>query len=283
MSSIAHPVPYQGSKRKLAPAILGYFPDKVRALYEPFAGSAAVTLATAAARRAQRHVISDSLESLVGIWSLVLVDPAGLADEYEALWRRQRDDPRAFYDAVRERFNASGEPACLLFLLARCVKGAVRFNAGGQFNQSPDNRRLGARPDGMRTRIMGAHHLLSGRTEAVSGDYAQVLARARAGDLIYMDPPYQGTSGQKDRRYHRPLDLERFIQELDALNARGIDFVISLDGRCGTKAYGTSLPSALGLHRIELHAGRSSQATLNGQAAQTYESLYLSPGLQPRL
>jgi DNA adenine methylase len=42
--------PYQGSKWNLAPAILRYFPDGIGTLIEPFAGSAAITLAAAAKR-----------------------------------------------------------------------------------------------------------------------------------------------------------------------------------------------------------------------------------------
>jgi DNA adenine methylase len=47
----------------------------------------------------------------------------------------------------------------------------------------------------------------------------------------------------------------------------------------GTKAYGPALPDELGMTRLLLHAGRSSQATLNGRTEATIESLYLSPGL----
>jgi DNA adenine methylase len=39
----------------------------------------------------------------------------------------------------------------------------------------------------------------------------------------------------------------------------------------------------LNLRLIELAAGRSSQATLLGRRAETYESLYLSPALVERL
>jgi hypothetical protein len=38
---------YQGSKRNLAPAILGYFPERVGTLIKPSAGSVALTLAAA--------------------------------------------------------------------------------------------------------------------------------------------------------------------------------------------------------------------------------------------
>jgi DNA adenine methylase len=39
----------------------------------------------------------------------------------------------------------------------------------------------------------------------------------------------------------------------------------------------------LRLHHVELHAGRSSQATLLGRAEITIESLYLSPALAESL
>ena len=43
------------------------------------------------------------------------------------------------------------------------------------------------------------------------------------------------------------------------------------------------LPDDLNLTLIELHAGRSSQATLLGRSEITYESLYISPKLSDEL
>ena len=40
LKKLPHPIPYQGSKRNLAPDILRYFPEQIDVLYEPFAGSA---------------------------------------------------------------------------------------------------------------------------------------------------------------------------------------------------------------------------------------------------
>ena len=48
-----HPIPYQGSKRRLAAAILAHAPSCAR-LIEPFAGSAAISLAAAARGLARR-------------------------------------------------------------------------------------------------------------------------------------------------------------------------------------------------------------------------------------
>ena len=43
--AVPHPIPYQGSKRQLAGAILRYFPESTARMVEPFAGSAALSLA----------------------------------------------------------------------------------------------------------------------------------------------------------------------------------------------------------------------------------------------
>jgi site-specific DNA-adenine methylase len=44
---IPHPIPYQGSKRNLASEILRFFPANIVRLIEPFAGSAAISIASA--------------------------------------------------------------------------------------------------------------------------------------------------------------------------------------------------------------------------------------------
>ncbi len=38
IARVPHPIPYKGSKRNLAPAILGYLPERVGTQIEPFAG-----------------------------------------------------------------------------------------------------------------------------------------------------------------------------------------------------------------------------------------------------
>src|SRR5205807_711805 len=96
---------------------------------------------------------------------------------------------------------------------------------------------------------------------------------------VYMDPPYQGVSAGRDRRYAQPLELPAFLDALEQLNTRGIRYLVSFDGRTGARAYGEALPAALGLRQVRIHAGRSAQSTLSGRDEHTVESLYLSPAL----
>jgi DNA adenine methylase len=168
-------------------------------------------------------------------------------------------------------------------LLARCVKASIRYNSSGEFNQSADNRRQGARPETMREHLLGASCLLKGRTELCAADYADLFANVQAQDVIYMDPPYQGVCGERDRRYIGGVEAIKFIETLRTLNANDVSYILSYDGQTGGKSFGKPLPSDLNLTHLFLEAGRSSQATLLGRDDHTVESLYLSPALVSRL
>ena len=278
-----HPIPYQGSKRLLAPSILKYFPDCATRLIEPFAGAAAVSLAATRHGKIADIWINDINEPLMRLWMEIIAKPERTAAAYSELWKAQVGREREYYDIVRKRFNETRKPHYLLYLLARCVKASVRYNSEGAFNQSPDNRRRGMAPATMHWHISAASELLKGRTKVTMGDYKQALRIARPSDIVYMDPPYQGVCANRDPRYIERLGLEAFAVQLRGLNERGVSYILSYDGRMGERSYGKPLPKELGLLRLEIDAGRSTQATLLGRDSNTYESIYLSPALVERI
>jgi DNA adenine methylase len=209
--------------------------------------------------------------------------PEAIATAYKKLWQSQQGKEREFYDSVRIRFNQTQRADYLLYLLARCVKAAVRYNSNGEFNQSPDNRRKGAQPSTMLSQIVGASNLLKGRTSLATRDYRDVVNDASVADLVYLDPPYQGVTAGRDRRYSQSLSYDNFVDSLEELNRNKISFIVSYDGRTGAKKFGKRLPENLRLTHIEIKAGRSSQATLLGRNEDTFESLYLAPALIERI
>jgi DNA adenine methylase len=283
MKKLPQPIPYQGSKRNIARQILKAFPQEVEMLIEPFAGSAAMSVAAAYYQKAQKFHLNDLNKPLMDLLEIIINHPEQIADAYERLWYEQLGRRRKFYDFIRDEFNRTHRPDYMLYLLARCVKASVRYNAEGEFNQSPDNRRKGRKPDSMRQEILSVSRLLRDRTTITSVDYKDLVDTISQSDLVYMDPPYQGTSQNKDPRYYSGLNFNELIDFLHELNERQFLFLLSYDGRTGNKTYGEKLPTALNLHRLEIYAGRSSQATLLGKKANTFESLYLSPALTERL
>lgn len=281
--SIPHPIPYQGSKRILASSIIAYFPADAKRLIEPFAGSAAVTLAAMHHHKVEQVLLNDINTPLMELWRSIISRPDMLADYYEKLWLAQSGRERQFYDLVRCRFNKNHRPYYFLYLLARCVKAAVRYNAQGEFNQSPDNRRKGRQPHSMRRDIHNASALLKSKAQLTTTDYREIVQEANPEDIIYMDPPYQGVCDSRDPRYIQGIVYDDFVATLESLNNNQISYIVSYDGRTGDKKFGRLLPPDLTLTCIELNAGRSTQSTLLGRRNTTYESLYLSPALVSRL
>ena len=280
--NIPHPIPYQGSKRNIAKDIIPFIPDGTKRLIESFAGSAAFSIAASYHNKIENVILNDLNKPLIDIWNQILNSPHELANLYRELWNDQLGNEKQFYLDIREEFNKKPSPEKLLYLLARCVKNAVRYNDKGEFNQGSDNRRKGRSPDKMEKEILNTHSLLSGRTELLSMDYTQANLMAEADDLIYMDPPYQGTV-KGSKRYIKGLELDTFISHLEDLNERDLSFIISFDGRTGDKTFGELLPNHLRLRHLEIYAGRSSQATLLGRNDETYESVYISEALIERL
>lgn len=280
---IPHPIPYQGSKRLLASSILRYFPKDTSKLFEPFAGAAAVSIAAVRMGIAESVVLNDLNRPLMDIWKAIIEAPESLTIAYETLWKSQLGREREYYDAVRSRFNQTHRPDYLLYLLARCVKASVRYNSNGEFNQSPDNRRLGMRPEVLRWHVKTVSQLLAGKVTLMAGDYKEALKTANPGDIVYMDPPYQGVCANRDPRYSDLLQFDSFVSSLAELNERSISFILSYDGKTGDKAHGRPMPKHLDLYRIEIDTGRSSQATLLGRNSNTVESLYVSPSLIERI
>jgi DNA adenine methylase len=280
---LPHPIPYQGSKRNLANQILRYFPNEFCRLIEPFAGSAAISVASAFYYKASKFVINDINQPLISLWSEIINNPTQIIKKYYDIWNGQIGNEEAYYYHIRNKFNEIKQPEYLLFLLAKCVKAAVRYNTAGEFNQSPDKRRLGRNPQMMRDDILQVSRLLKNKTDLYAADYADILDMATENDLIYMDPPYQGTGVNGGFNYAGNIDFDNFIISLYNLNKRNIPFILSFDGRTENKTYGRPLPDGLDLTKIEINAGRSTQATLLNRKEFTYEAIYLSSALLQKI
>ena len=278
-----HIVQYQGSKRLLEPQILQFMPRRFNRLFEPFSGMAAITIATAKENRANEYYINDINEPIISILQMAIEFPTMLIENYTKVWTEQFSyvggHLEHFY-YIRDCFNEGEQTAeHMLYLLARCVKGSVRYGKNGRFNQSPDKRRHGTNPKKIMENVYAISSMLKGRAIFSALDYRDIFEIAKPGDLIYMDPPYQGVSNTRDKRYLSSLGYAEFSESISVLNRKNIDYIISYDGECGGREYGNDLPESLNCTKFLLNAGKSSQATLLGKKDITFESLYVSPNI----
>jgi DNA adenine methylase len=261
-------VKWTGSKRSQAAAILAHVPEHGR-YFEPFLGGGSLLYLVAR----PGSVAGDVYEPLVALWKLVQDAPDAVAASYAREWALLQDDFPGHFYRVRERFNETRDPLALGFLLRTCVNGIVRFNASGAFNNSLHLSRKGMKPARFEKVVRAWSERLRG-VELVAGDYEATLARARRGDFAYLDPPYAGNR----QRYGADLDRERFFAVLERLNARGVRWALSFDGRRGHRDLrGDGVPRELWKRRLLIPSGHSPVGkVLNGRVEVVKESLYLS-------
>lgn len=277
--NVPHPLPYQGSKRKLAPLIGEFIERNVSTWYEPFAGSIAMTIWAVNHNVAKHYVIGDSLIPICYLWKAIINSPESVSGRYAEIWRGQKPGDHNYFNQVRERYNSNQDPVDLLYLICRCVKNAVRFNRCGNFTQSADKRRVGMNPEKMRKAVFAVSSLLKGKAEVRTGDWQKTISDVSPEDYVYLDPPYLGTSVGRDKRYAHQMERDILVAGLVKLIRSGIPFSLSYDGTTGGREYGPPLPEELGMTRLLLDAGISAQSTLNGKIEKTVESLYVWPAI----
>ena len=186
--NIPQVVQYQGSKRLLAPKILNYFPQNIHKLWEPFSQMEAVTIAAAHQRKASSCHLNDINILLVKILQSAIETPEHLFQEYSKVWNEQflfcGGSIQHFYK-IRDEFNNGDDSAAkLLYLIARCVKGSVRYGSNGKFNQSLDKRKNGTKPSTLLLRLYGISSLLKDKTNFSAVDYRKIFEMVKEGDEI---------------------------------------------------------------------------------------------------
>lgn len=286
VDSVPHLVQYQGSKRVLAPKIFEYFPEEYNRFIEPFSGTAAMSIFVANSGFSGDILINDINNQVINLLDNCINNPELLYESYEKIWAGQFYDGENnidYYYKQRALFNILKDdpnPGLTLFILARVAKGAIRYNNQGEMNQICDKRRNGTQPKTILKNARLISELLKGKATLFNTDYNEILDMAMPGDLVYMDPPYQGVSNGFSSRYIKSLEFDNFVQSLEKLNNRGIDFIVSYDGHNDDTKFGEDLPEYLELQHIYLDAGRSAQGNLNGKKLTTFESLYISRNIR---
>jgi DNA adenine methylase len=181
---VAEPfVKWAGGKRLLLPQILALLPrlDPERRYFEPFLGGGAVYFGLTPARA----LLSDLNGELIETFEAV-------RDEVDKVIRRMQplaNEEGCYYTvrASRPRTRA-GRAARFIYLNKTCFNGLYRVNMQGEFNV-PFGRHGPNHVVCDECQLRSAAQALSG-TECAVADFGRSMRRARAGDLVYLDPPY---------------------------------------------------------------------------------------------
>ena len=261
-------IKWSGSKRSQSDKIKSFFPGSFGTYYEPFIGGGSILYAL----RPEKSICGDICKPLIDLWGEIRDNPAALAEGYRARWKRLQEEGYLAYYKIRDDFNRDKSPYDLMFLSRTCVNGLIRFNEKGEFNNSLHYSRKGINPDTLEKIIFDwSQHIQN--TVFMSEDYTVTTSTAKAGDIVYLDPPYFHTKG----RYFGTIDFDRFLEYLEDLNNRGIKYLLSFDGKRGDADYTVAIPKELYKRHEFLPSGNSTfKKVIDKETEKVLESLYLN-------
>lgn len=174
---------WPGGKRWLVPSLLKLVPTGHAGRYfEPFFGGGALFFAL----QPGVATLNDSNEELMACYRTIVEDPRAVEEALRGL----RPDEGGYYKVRETRPTAPVDRAArFIFLTTHSFNGIYRVNRKGEFNV----------PYGYRSYSLGAHMSLEPYRRALqsaqllSGDFSAAVATAKAGDFVYLDPPYTVT------------------------------------------------------------------------------------------
>lgn len=252
---------WAGSKRKQVSRLASFWSPRHRRYVEPFAGSACLFFELGP----EAALLGDSNKELIEVYRVVRDEPERL---HRRLCRIRRD--LATYLRWRQLKPASldRETRALrfLYLNRNCFNGIYRTNMNGEFNVP-----MGTRPGEYFSKddLLGCSELLR-RTSLVAGDFVKTLEQVKAGDFVYLDPPYAVKSRRIFREYGTKTfdttDIPRLSESLTAIVKQNADFLVSYADCAEARAL------ALKWHSVRLPVRRHI-AGLAGDRKQAYEWL----------
>ena len=204
---------WAGNKTAIMPELIKHLPAGPR-LVEPFAGSCAVMMATVY----PHYLVADINPDLINLYREIATNASDFIERAKHLFKIFNSED-GYYDS-RDSFNHDKDPEwrapLFLFLNRHCYRGLCRYNKKGEFNVPYGNYKKPYFPENE----IRAFAEKATRATFICASYDETLALLVPGDVIYCDPPYDGTfSGYhtagftEDDQYHLASILERRASE----------------------------------------------------------------------
>ena len=214
---------WAGSKRQLIPTLSRYLSSGFSRYIEPFAGSAALFFSISP----ESAVLGDINEELISTYEQVRDNLAAVLEGLRSM-RKGRDEYLRTREIDASTLTPSLRAARFIYLNRYCFNGLYRTNLSGKFNVPYGGNKTGRLPT--KEHFERCSQLLQ-RAELVAGGFDATLREARAGDFVYMDPPFRVSDRRIFKEYdssgfsRRKLEeLRRWLLRLDELS---VAFLVS--------------------------------------------------------
>ncbi len=236
-------VKWAGGKRQILSRINEYVQDSINdnpdyTYIEPFLGGGAVFFSL----QPKKAIINDLNEDLINAYKIIK------SDDYLELIKRLKNfsdeyhqSPDEFYYDVRawdrtenwmNEHDDVDRAARMIFLNRTCYNGLYRVNSKGQFNTPMGRYHNPLICD--ETNIKEIHEYLSNpenHIEIMNGSYEDAIKKAKDGDAIYIDPPYDYEDDDGFTKYQMAgfsfADFQKLKEKCDKAVNKGAFVIIS--------------------------------------------------------
>ena len=204
--------------------------------YEPFAGGLAVSLAL----EHPKTVVNDLNSELINMYTVIRDEPEYLLADLRIHQRRHSEEYYYMirnldrYDSVFNQLTPVAKAARTIYLNKTCFNGLYRVNSKGYFNSPIGRTASGKTPDIVQEDLIREMSQYLKSVQFHSGDYKECLVGATAGDVVFLDPPYdtdeaiksEGFVGYQKEGWTRK-DLEELKMICDELSIRGCKVILT--------------------------------------------------------
>jgi DNA adenine methylase len=179
-------VKWAGGKRQLLSHLLARVPTQYNRYFEPFVGGGALFFAL----NPNDAYLSDINPELINTYSVIKNNVQHLIDHL-----KQHRNERDYFYRIREADRADSyqnwdsvqRASRFIFLNKTCYNGLCRVNSSGYFNTPFGNYK---NPKILDQENLLACSLILQKAIIKFESFDQAIAQARAGDFVYLDPPY---------------------------------------------------------------------------------------------
>lgn len=229
--STSRPTPFlkwAGGKSQLLTTFDRFFPETFQNYFEPFLGGGAVFFHLYGTRPQFNAFLSDGNQELINAYQVV-------RDQVDALCRslsKHKNESDYFYSVRAQdvaKLSRVERASRLIYLNKTCFNGLYRVNSKGHFNVpfgSYKNPRLcdEANLHAVAAALSTAH--------LDCATFESVLQRAKRGDFVYFDPPYQPLSTTSNftgytKSSFTEEDQQRLADLASQLKAKGCFVMLS--------------------------------------------------------